>query len=52
MKNFFLHTVFSQIEAAASINIFIKKCYFYVRVASIYGIFCNNPELSNMISAL
>ena len=35
-------TVFSRIEAAASINIFVKKSCFYVRPASINGIFCNN----------
>ena len=35
-------TVFSRIEAAASINIFVQRYCFYVRAASIYGIFCNN----------
>ena len=36
----------------ASINIFVKKYCFYVREVSIYGIFCNNPGLSNMVAAL
>ena len=37
-----LITVFSRIEAAASIDIFVKKCCFYVRPASFNGVFCNN----------
>ena len=44
-----LITVFSQIEATASINIFVKKYCFYARAAPICGIFCNNPKLSNMV---
>ena len=45
-------TVFSRIKAAASIKIFVQKCCFHVRTTSIYGIFYNNPGLSNMVSAL
>ena len=47
-----VNTVFSRIEAAASINIFVKKCCFNVRPASINGIFCNSPKLSNMLPSL
>ena len=46
-----LRTVFSRIEAAASIKIY-QNYSFYVMEAFIYGIFCNNPGLSNMVSAL
>ena len=43
-----VYIVISRIEAAASIKNFVAKYYFYVRVASIYGIFCNNPRLSDV----
>ena len=45
-------TVFSQIEAAASIYFSFKKWRICLRAASINGILCNNLVLSNLVPAL